>query len=271
MKTSIVVADPSFQGNTAPLLGSYAEVARQAAEIGFDAIQLTVNRPLEVPVQDVIRAVETHSLSVSSIATGLGYSIDGLSLGNKDESNRQAAADRMKEHIDLASRLGDPRVIIGAIRGWAKDSGSWDVFEGQFRKSVDEMLVYAEQKGITVIIEADDHFETDAYLSVKDTVDFIKSYSSPNFLLQLDSMHLLYEQEDTYHEIITNAPLIAQVDISDENRMVPDGLHFDFPLMMKALREIDYRDYLVFEYRADPTRNTAKIGFDYIKQLMRPE
>ena len=50
--------------------------------------------------------------------------------------------------------------------------------------------------------------------------------------------------------------------------MAPDGKHFDFSLLMKALKEIDYQDYLVFEYRPAPPQNAAKAGLTYIRQLM---
>lgn len=42
MKSSVVVADGTFPINIAPLLGPIEEVARRAAEIGYDAIALTV-------------------------------------------------------------------------------------------------------------------------------------------------------------------------------------------------------------------------------------
>jgi len=269
MKTSVVVAGPSFQGTTAPLTGTYENVAAAAAAIGFDAIQLTVNRPLEVPVREVLQAVDKHGLAVSSIATGLGYTVDGLSLGNRDEANRLAAVQRMREHVDLAAQLGGARVIIGAIRGWARDSGAWNVFERQFRQSVAAILHHAEKRDIDIILEANDHLETDAYLSVKETAEGIASYGSPRFKLHLDSMHLLYERQDVEKELPRVAPMIAQVDISDEDRMAPDGKHFDFPLLMRVLKEINYQDYLVFEYRPSPPENAAKAGYDYIQTILQ--
>ena len=50
--------------------------------------------------------------------------------------------------------------------------------------------------------------------------------------------------------------------------VIADGKHFDFPLFMKALHEVDYQHYLLSEYRAAPPENAAKVGLDYIKTLM---
>ena len=48
MKTSAVWADGTFESNTAPLMGPLEDCARRAAELGYDALSLTVNRPGEL-------------------------------------------------------------------------------------------------------------------------------------------------------------------------------------------------------------------------------
>lgn len=269
MRTSVVVAQPEAAGTTAPLAGSILEVAAQAAQIGFDAIQLTVGRPSEVDVDQVRAAVERHGLAVSSIATGRGYSVDGLSLGALDQGRRQGAVERMCQHVDLAARLGGaPRVIIGAIRGWARDNGGWAVYAPRFREDVARVLDHAMARGVTVILEANDHLETDAYCAVAETVDFIKSFHCPQFKLQLDTMHLWNEGEDTRHAVAYGAEILAQVDISDVDRMAPDGAHFDFQTLMHALKGVGYQDYLVFEYRQSPPADAARVGHQYIRGLL---
>ena len=60
------------------------------------------------------------------------------------------------------------------------------------------------------------------------------------------------QQQDPYTSVLQAAPQLAQVDISDENRMAPDGKHFDFPALFKGLKEIGYKDYLVFEFHPSP-------------------
>lgn len=268
MKTSVTVADGTFPTVTACLLGSYEKVAKEAAAIGYDALQITVNRPKEVPLKELLAALKKYKLNVSSIGTGLGNAVDGLSMGSSDEANRAAAVNRMKEHVDLALQLDGARVGIGIMRGFIKDAGSREIYVQQFRKSVSELLAYADEKAIDVIMEANDHTETDMYLAVKETADFVQSFNSERFKLQIDSIHMLKENQDVYTEVLRTAPLLAQVDISDENRMAPDGRHFDFPLLIKALKEANYNDYLVFEFRAEPPENAAKVGFDYIMKLL---
>ena len=41
-----------------------------------------------------------------------------------------------------------------------------------------------------------------------------------------------------------------------------------FPLLIQALKETGFQDYLVFEFRANPPADAAKAGLDYIRALL---
>lgn len=268
MQMCVVVADGKLPSVTAPLQGPVEETFHQAAEIGFNAVQLTVNRPSEVDVRAVLQAADQFNLKVASLATGRGYTVDHLCLGSGDEENRCSAVQRMKEHVKLSTQLGNPFVVVGAIRGWSNDSPTKDIYIEQFTRSFEELLPYAERHGITIILEANDHLETDMYLDPKETADFIREFRSPAFKLHLDTMHLWNEKIENCDCIYEQRDLIAQVDISDAYRMAPDGEHYNFPRCLKALHEIGFNGPLVFEYRPSPPNRAAKIGFDYITKCL---
>ena len=122
MKTSAVWADGTFESNTAPLMGPLEDCARRAAELGYDALSLTVNRPGELDAAYVRRVLGEYGLTASGLATGRIYTVDGLGLGLADQERRQAAVDRMLSHAELCAQLGGAKLIVGAIRGWTRDA-----------------------------------------------------------------------------------------------------------------------------------------------------
>ena len=73
MKTSAVWADGTFESNTAPLMGPLEDCARRAAELGYDALSLTVNRPGELDAAYVRRVLGEYGLTASGLATGRIY------------------------------------------------------------------------------------------------------------------------------------------------------------------------------------------------------
>lgn len=269
MKTSAVWADGTFASNTAPLMGSLETCARQAADLGYDALSLTVKNPEERDWDQVLRILRDCGLKASGLATGRVYTVDGFGLGMADTGRRRAAVDRMLAFLPVCAKLGGAKLIIGAIRGWTRDAGGREAYEPLFRASLEEILEHAESLGVPVALEAISRMDSDAYCSIAETADFIRSFHSSALRLQLDSIHLHTNGETQFYDgILQNGDLIGQVDISDVDRMAPDGQHFDFPKLIKGLQEIRYQDYLVFEYRAAPPENAAKAGLDYIRGLL---
>ena len=269
MKTSAVWADGTFSSNTAPLMGSLDDCARRASDLGYDALSLTVKDPNERDWVQVLRTLQNCGLEAAGLATGRVYTVDGLGLGMADADRRRAAVDRMLAFLPVCAELGGAKLIIGAIRGWTRDAGGRDVYGSLFHASLEEILNQAEPLGVPVALEAISRMDSDAYCSVAETADFIRSFHSSALRLQLDSIHLHTNGETRFcEEILRAGELIGQVDISDVGRMAPDGDHFDFPKLIQALKEIHYQDYLVFEYRAAPPEYAAKAGLDYIRSLL---
>ena len=269
MKTSAVWADGTFASSTAPLMGPLEDCARQAADLGYDALSLTVKDPDERDWGQVLRTLRSCGLEASGLATGRVYTVDGFGLGMADAEKRRAAVDRMLAFLPICAELGGAKLIIGAIRGWTRDAGGREAYGPLFRASLEEILNHAEPLGVPVALEAISRMDSDAYCSIAETADFIRSFHSSALRLQLDSIHLHTNGETQfYEEILRAGELIGQVDISDVDRMAPDGNHFDFPKLIQALKEVRYQDYLVFEYRAAPPECAAKAGLDYIRGLL---
>ena len=63
MKTSVVIADGTFATNTAPILGPTVQAMRRAAQIGYDAVSLTVNEPEKLDVPEVLAACRQNHFS----------------------------------------------------------------------------------------------------------------------------------------------------------------------------------------------------------------
>lgn len=267
MKTSVVIADGTFPTATAPLLGSVDEAFAKAAQLGYDAVSVTVNHPDDVEADAILNAMERYQLKVSGLATGRICGADGFSISSADEENRAEAVKRMLGHLDICKKL-DAKLIIGTVRGRVAVAGDRETYEKQFRKSMAIILEKAEQLGVNVMLEAMSELDGDTYQTVAEAGQCVRSFHSPALQLQIDTMHIAYNKEDFVSDIRTYGDLLGQVDISDPGRMVPGGELFDFPALIAALKEVGFEGYLLSEFRAAPPEDAAKIGLDYIKSLL---
>lgn len=267
MKTSVVIADGTFPTATAPLLGSVEAVFSQAAQLGYDAVSVTVNHPDDVEVEAILFAMERYGIKVSGLATGRICGADGFSISSADEINRTEAVNRMLGHLDICKKL-DAKLIIGTVRGRVAVAGDWQTYEKQFRKSMAVILEKAERLGVKVMLEAMSELDGDTYQTIAEAGECVRSFRSPALQLQIDTMHIAYNQEDFVSGIRTYGDLLGQVDISDPERMAPGGVLFHFPALIDVLKEVGFEGYLLSEFRTAPPENSAKLGLDYIKSLL---
>ncbi|SCZ78559.1 Sugar phosphate isomerase/epimerase [Acidaminobacter hydrogenoformans DSM 2784] len=268
---SVVISDDVTQSRLSPLVGELGAMIAEAARLGFQAVQIAVNNPAELDGKRLRGLLEAHGMKVSGIATGKSFIVDGLYMGAEDERIRRQAVDRLLGHIDLAAELGGANVIIGAIRGSADLVGSPARHEENVTKSLKEVLPYAEEKGVVITIEAicqKDLAGADSFSDIKALVAYIKAFNSRCLRLHLDTYHMLLSGQEPYRSIMETEGLLEQVDLSDADRGYPSGAHFDFAGLMKALKAIDYRGILTFEYANSSEENTAELGLRYVEGLM---
>lgn len=210
----MVVAPETAVNTPAPLTGPIAETVRTAARIGYDAVQVTVNRPADFELGEARRALR--------------------------------ATHRVRQHVALAADLGGANVVIGMIRGRYRDSTDRRRFMTDYRHSIETCLDRAERAGITLVHEAIGRGDSDVLRTIDENLAFLDGFGSAHLRLHVDTHHLDREETDWAAALRRARGRLAQVDIVDVSR---DG-HFDFPGLVRTLRDIDYAGYLVFEYNA---------------------
>ena len=268
IRTSAIIADGSFPCVTAVLQGPCAQTFRQAAETGYECVQLTIRDVSDYDAEECRSLMKQYSLSVSAMATGRVYTVDRLSMGSSDEENRLACVQRLQELADFSCEIGKPAVVIGAVRGLYKDAESPEAYHRQFDRSVRELLDYCEPLGVPVILEADDHLEADAFCDPQETLEYVRSFHSPVFHMYLDTMHLYNEGLDAAEVIRTYGKDIFSIDISGENRISPVLSQMDFPGIAEAIRMSGFDGVLTFEIPPSPPENAARESLAYIKRFL---
>lgn len=268
MKYSAIISDGTFQSVTAVLQGPLSKILPKAAEIGYDAVQLTIAKPGDYDIPALKRLLSENGLCVTALATGRIYTVEGLGMGSGDESVRRACVSRLALLTDLCAELGGAGLIIGACRGLVSDAASPELYFAQFERSLAETSAYAGKAAVPVLLELIDHNESDAFCKLAPTQELITRIGAPNLHLYLDTMHLYCENEDIPAMLRKLGGEIPQVDISGEGRICPIDSRIDFSAAMSALKESGFDGTLAFEINPNARADAAEESLNYIKGLM---
>jgi myo-inositol catabolism protein IolH len=201
----------------------FAEVCRLAAEIGFEWIELSP-RPDFIPFFTHPRADRNRIVEFRSALRESGVRLASIlplyRWSSPDEDERQDAVRYWKRAIQLAVELDCPTMN-------SEFNGRPDQVarsEGQFWRSMEELLPIFEREGVGLNLEAhpDDFIERNA-----DAVDMVRAIDSPLVGYVYCAPHTYHLGDDIGAMIDYAAPVLAQVHIADVlNHRASSGLRY---------------------------------------------
>lgn len=250
------------------LRGSFADNIKRAADMGFNGVELNFKAPGELNYGDIEKACSKTGLSITALATGLLYTQDGLSLIHNEESVRIETCLRLKEYIDIASRLGG-KVIIGCVRGNITRNKPLSFYMKLLSESLLILLDYAKKKNTTILLEAINHYENNYLNNATSCVDFLETYNLSGIEVLLDTYHMNIEERNVCEAIKTASEYLGYIHLSDNTRHVPGIGCFDFKSALSVLRDIKYSRWLSFEAVAETNVDIeARDGLQFIRSIM---
>jgi myo-inositol catabolism protein IolH len=201
----------------------FAEVCRIAKDIGYDAIELSP-RPDFIPFFTHPRAdratVAEFRAALRDTEMELASILPLYRWSGPDEDERQAAVRYWKRAIQLA-------VDVGCTTMNSEFNGRPDQpsrSEGQFWKSMDELLPIFEREGIRLNLEAhpDDFIELNG-----PAVALVRAIDSPDVGYVFCTPHAFHLGDDVAAMIVEAAPVLAQVHVADVlNHRASSGLRY---------------------------------------------
>ena len=268
LKYAVSITDEKVGVNTPIMLhGTFEECFRNAAECGYDGVELQIKNPTTRDAKQLQGLMEKYHLAIPAITTGMEYFGNGLSLISEDPEVQQRAVDRLIEHIDLAAQLNS-LVLLGSMRGSIDDLSRYEELEARLIRNVEKVQEAAERRKVDVVIEPINLYVNNYINSLDEGTAFVKKVNSPNFWLMIDTHHMRMHDGDMYEAILRNKDLIRYVHYSDGNRYYPGGGNIDFLQCTRALLEIGYQGWVTMECLAlDDGKHCAKRAVEYCRQL----
>jgi len=205
---------------------------------------------------------------VSAIGTGQAYVDEKIYFTSIDKEIRSAAVQRIKDQIDLASKLNS-KVIIGTIKGFLpEDKNDRVIALDRATTCLKECAEYAKYEKVNLVLEAINRYETNFLNTAKQTVEFIEKIDPSIMGLHLDTFHMNIEEKLIGEVIKEYSSYLAYLHFADSNRLSPGLGHINFTEIVLALKEINYNGYIGIEALPLPdSYSAAKQALSYIGRL----
>lgn len=252
MKSGITLT--TFPTNTGPVVfrdGNVASNIRTIKELGYTGLDLFIDAKTDVEIDELHKLFNQNNLEIAMyIAIFLSEQGVQLSSRDKDEYKRHLVA--YKAQIDKAGRLGALTVPVGYLRGAREVDDPLEAYYERLAESLRVLTEYSRQYGIKVCLEAINRYEINSLNNIPECLAFMQDYQLDELYLLLDSFHMNIEDASIEGSIRQAGKKIGHFHAPDSNRYAAGAGHLDFPSMIGALVEVDYRGYLSLEAFPEP-------------------
>jgi len=242
-----------------PLLfsGHLEDGIATAAHAGFQAIEISLRSPYDVRASYLKEILKHYGLSLAALATGQACVDAGLCLSATDSQVLGKTIEHLKSIISFAAEFKAP-VIIGGIRGKLADLQADQAIQRVHAiEAIRACAEYAGQKGITLLIEPINRYETNFINSSADGLQLLDEIGDPNVKLLLDTFHMNIEEVDLIKAFQDVGDLLGYVHLADSNRLAPGQGHLDFEKILRTLEDIGYQGCLTAEILPLPSDEIA--------------
>lgn len=244
---------------------SFRAIAEGLRDLGLWGIELNVADLEDRRTTDVLRIEEylaRFNLALSMFASGLTAKTLGVSLSATDEAERKRAVEETGRMIDWTAAgnrpIGDEEptgIIIGFLKGGV--SAEPQRARRSLVLSLTELIPHADEKGVPLILEATNRYETSVANTLADAAaiveEVLEASDAPaergNGILQIlpDTFHMNIEEADMAEALRRAANHFTSLHLSDNNRFFPGYGAIDFAALFASLGEIGYAGRFAIE------------------------
>ena len=223
----------------------------------LDGAELCISNYENIDPYKIKEELDIRGLGCSTLSTGQARGLEGLSLIGVLPDKVRETQKRFLQHIDTAATLGS-KVTIGLMRGLGTEvTKNQDLHN--LSEALKPLIEYADKKGVILLLEAINRYETALLNSAEADMDFIvNDLGNPDCVGVLwDLFHANIEDADYKKSIAIMGKKLKHIHLADSNRMFPEYGHTDFAAILKEVKIAGFKEYCSFECLNLPSRSVV--------------
>lgn len=228
----------------------------KASKLGFDAIELFTASADAIEITILKEFLIKYNLELAAVGTGAGKVIHGLTLTDPDSAIRKKAISFISDMMDFGAAFGAP-AIIGSMQGNILPGNDREETMSWLAEGLYKLGNLAESKGITLIYEPLNRYETNLLNTIEAGSKFLDTLDTKSIKLLADLFHMNIEEENLEESILNWGKYIGHVHFADSNRRPMGFGHTAMKEIAAALKTVGYKGYASAEAFPYPSPDKA--------------
>ena len=225
------------------------ERLRRVRDAGFEYFEWLF--PQRIDIDELVRLKDQYALTMVLLDTEVDVENPRGQLSNPGAGDAFFA--RLDEAVEIARTTGTR--LINTLCGLSLPGVERELQVDTLISRLKQAAPLAEAEGITLLVEALNHFDNPGYLitNSKDGFRIVDAVDSPNVKFQYDLYHMQLMEGNLINTVRENLDKIGHMQLADvPGRLPPRDGEINFPNVLKAIEEAGYHGFVGLEYRWPP-------------------
>lgn len=224
----------------------HASTLQDLKDWGYDGVELPVFQMDQDHYAKLGKRLDDIGLQRTAVT--VHGSVDANPVSS-DAASRAASLDHLKACLDMCHAAGVTHLCgpihstLGHFTGDGRTEDEWKYGKETLAKAGE----YAEQAGVTLVVEYLNRFECYFLNCADDCARFCREVDHPFVKMMYDTFHANIEEKDLGEAIRTCADQTVHVHISENDRSTPGEGHVDWNTTFAALKETGYDGWFMIE------------------------
>lgn len=253
----------------------FRESCQVMKKLGYEGIEIAPFTLAEDPA--TVTAERRRELRAIMAGEGLEFvglhwlmvSPKGLHVTTPDEALRARSWGHIRSLIDLCADLGPNGVLVFGSPKQRNAVGGLSVAEAtkNYVDGLREVAPQAEERGVTLLIEALPIEQTDVVLTLDEAVEHVHAIGSPAIQTMFDTHNAVNEVRPHDELIEKHFSLIRHVHVNETDGRHPGTADYDFVPIFRKLAQLNYKGWIsmeAFDFTPGAER-LAQESIDYLK------
>jgi D-psicose/D-tagatose/L-ribulose 3-epimerase len=244
-------------------------VIKRASDIGFDGIELFVNKPEDYKIDEIKQTLNNAGIEVCAICTNFGQ--PGINLSDPEDHVRNAGLTYLEGCVDLAESLGARSLLV--VPSQVSVTKPIKSRQEDLLRAVESLQIastYAEKHKILLTIEPINRFEAGLIHTITDALELAELVKNDSCRIMGDTFHMLIEERKQIPDVIrkTGNYWFQHLHASDNTREAPGMGTIPWAEIMMALEDIEYEGVISLEPLPrgfEPTDNNFPIDKHHLE------
>jgi D-psicose/D-tagatose/L-ribulose 3-epimerase len=226
---------------------------RRLAKYGYETIEIA-GEPDKYDTKEVRGLLHANGVRCWG---SVSLMFAGRDLIHADAAVRESTVKYLKDCITMVHELEGREMTI--VPSQVGKVAAMDTPEQEWQWAVEglrEVYDHSERLGVMIGLEPLNRFETN-FLNRHDQALLLAEAVGPNCGVCLDAFHINIEEANLWQAILNTGKKLVAFHVADNNRMACGQGDYDWPRLVKTLRQAGYDNALTVEFVAPLDRTPA--------------